>query len=256
MVSKEVENVRIANRLFLWFALLTMFVALSVFSCLYFTVRPSLQRTAYGALEGIAQSDLRAVDQAIASANAVSVNTTYSTGIREAMAKLNHRGVLTHTELTQVAEQLVAVNGTMFPVIQIRLYPESGLMLASGMINGQYVFSRGSLPWYAEVMAADGSKVISAPFRDESLSKRGYVIALRRAFKQNFRQSFGVVFHELQVGRAVAGPGIAYAVHHHQGPADLAGEDPGGFLFRGKSDDNGAHAVPPRAVDDLLHRPH
>jgi two-component system sensor histidine kinase YesM len=193
MEAWEVENVRIANRLFLWFALLTVFVALSVFSCLYFAVRPSLQRTAYGALEGTAQSDLRAVDQAISAANAVSVNTTYSAGIREAMAKLNHRGALTHAELNEAAEQLVAINGTMFPVIQIRLYPESGLMLASGMINGQYVFSRSSLPWFPEVMAADGSKVISRPYRDESLSKRGYVIALRRAFKLSYRQTLGMV---------------------------------------------------------------
>ena len=193
MDTKEVENVRIANRLFLWFAFLTVFVALSVFLCLSFVVRPSLQRTAYGALEGSAQSDLRTVDQAISAANAVSVNTTYSAGIREAMAKLNHRGALTHAELTEAAEQLVSINGTMFPVIQIRLYPQSGLMLASGMINGQYVFSRSALPWLPEVMAADGSKVISKPYTDASLSKRGYVIALRRAFKQNFHQALGVV---------------------------------------------------------------
>ena len=209
MVGWEVENVRIANRLFLWFAVLTVCVALSVFACLYFAVRPSLQRTAYGALEGIAQSDLRAVDQAISAANAVSVNATYSARIREAMLKLNGRGALTRAELSEAAEQLVAINGTMFPVIQIRLYPEKGLMLASGMVNGQYAFSRDSLAWLPEVMAADGSKVISAPYRDESLSKRGYVIALRRAFKRNFHQTLGVVEVVLDAQSAFSALGAA-----------------------------------------------
>ncbi len=184
---------RIANRLFLWFAILTVFVALSVFSSLYFVVRPSLQRAAYAALEETAQSDLNAIEQAIETANAVSVNVTYSARIREAMARLNHNGALTHAELLEALDQLVSINGTMFPVIQIRLYPEKGLMLASGMINGQYFVSRDALPWMSQVMAADGSKVISAPYRDQSLSKWGYVIALRRAFKLNSRQAVGVV---------------------------------------------------------------
>ncbi len=184
---------RIANRLFLWFAVLTVFVALSVFSCLYFAVRPSLQRAAYAALEESARGDQRAVEQAVSTANAVSVNVTYSQKIRVAMQKLNHNGALTHLELLDAADQLVAINGTMFPVIQIRLYPENGLMLASGMINGQYAFARDKLPWLTQVMAADGSKVLSAPYRDSSLSKRGYVIALRRAFKLSSRQAVGVV---------------------------------------------------------------
>jgi hypothetical protein len=121
-------------------------VALTVFSSLYFAVRPSLQKSAYAALEEAARSDQSAIDQAIENANGVSVNITYSQKIREAMQRLNKSGALTHQDLLEIADQLVAVNGTMFPVIQIRLYPESGLMVASGMINGQYSFERDALP--------------------------------------------------------------------------------------------------------------
>ncbi len=184
---------RIANRLFLWFSVLTVCVALAVFLCLYSAVSPTLKRTAYAALEETARSDLGAFDQSIATANAVSVNITYSTLIREAMQKLNRNGALTHTELNRASEQLVAINGTMFPVIQIRLYPERGQMLASGMVNGQYPFDREALTWMDGVRSADGSKVISSPFRDLSLSKRSYVIALRRVFKLTSRQALGVV---------------------------------------------------------------
>lgn len=186
-------HVRIANRLFLWFSMLTVCVALAVFLCLYFAVSPTLKRTAYAALEEAARSDLRAFEQSIATANAVSVNITYSTLIREAMQKLNRNGALTHAELNRAAEQLVAINGTMFPVIQIRLYPERGLMLASGMVNGQYPFDRAALNWLDDVRRADGGKVISAPFQDPSLSRRSYVIALRRIFKLSSRQVLGVV---------------------------------------------------------------
>ena len=53
---------RIANRLFLWFSVLTVCVALAVFLCLYSAVSPTLKRTAYAALEETARSDLGAFE--------------------------------------------------------------------------------------------------------------------------------------------------------------------------------------------------
>jgi len=117
---------------------------------------------------------------------------TYSPGVRSALERLNAHGRLPHDALRELTAQLVEINGPMLPAAQIRLYSENEVMVAAGMVNGQYAFDANDAPWMAKVRARDGAKVLSLPESDPALIRYNRYIALRRVFKHN-RRSLGVV---------------------------------------------------------------
>jgi two-component system sensor histidine kinase YesM len=131
--------------------------------------------------------------------DAVSININYSSLVKEKLDSSFHLDT-SRNSLKSLASLFVTINGADIKVDQMYLYDLSGNILKVGIKNNTNQIEKidiATLPWWNQVMALDGKKLISNAYYSSALSTAykysDYYISVYRTFENQFSTVVGAV---------------------------------------------------------------
>ena len=205
------KNKSIRSSLFITYSLIIIVVSVILvsFFCIWESnlLKKQFLETIYN-LSDLFQEKL---DNEIKNIDMVSVSVLYADLIKESFSKYlndynaNNGGknpinnINEMDTASEIINVLSAINGPFLPAKQIYLYNLKGRVFCSGFDNVQHSAEVGKKDWYAEVMAKNGSKVITLPYKDAEFSRNvhrdpnTYYISLCRAYFVKYGTIQGIV---------------------------------------------------------------
>jgi two-component system sensor histidine kinase YesM len=210
-MRKRIKTIQ--SNLFFTYSLIIIIVFVVFVTFFYFWVSKLIKDKAFETISNLSDSTSDKLDIEIQKMDQISMSVMYSSAVKDRFMEYisepdrtaytlydeNNQKFAYINNTKELIDVLFAIIGPNRPVQQIYLYGFNGKVFGTGTDNRQQNLSVSGKSWYREVIKNNGKKVISAPMKDEELSKfatqRGspYFISLYRVYFDNYNVPQGIV---------------------------------------------------------------
>lgn len=193
---KQRRPFKLQTKLFLAY-MLTSEIILIIFAVFFYQyVTPILTNNEISALKTINSTFKDNVDSVLKGLDITSTNINYSSLMSDKLdSSFNLK--LNQSELRDVADLFVTINGTDIKSDQINLYDFEGNVVRVGMVTNAISVDPNELTWIDEAIQLDGIKLIGTPFYTASYSAASnypdWFISLYRTYTNPYGRKIGAV---------------------------------------------------------------
>lgn len=160
----------------------------------YYYVSGILISNEKAALSTLNSTFAERVDAAINDLDTTSANINYSSLMQDKLDNSFNLDI-SETNLPELADLFVTINGTDFKADQINLYDMKGNVVKVGMITNTGSVDLESLPWFLEVKRLNGIKLIGDPYYTNaySLSTSDWFLSVYRTYSNQYGRKVGAI---------------------------------------------------------------
>lgn len=177
----------------MYYSVLVVFLFLAATSVVYGYVTNILTRRAEKTLTQTVQTLGNNLDSQLNEMNEISIRVAYSNLIKARFEsyRTDSEPVANYYDQQALRDIFIAIMGPIRSVLQLNLFDFEGTVVGAGHRNFASLARIQDRGWFAEAMALEGSKYITAPHFDEETGK--VVVGLCRVYYDNTNSPVGII---------------------------------------------------------------
>ncbi len=227
------KPVKLQTKLFITYMVTSELVLIFFTIFFYQYVSPILIDQEINAVRTINASFAEQVDAVLNDLDTTSANINYSNLISRQFNPYFDLE-LEHTQLQELANLFVAINGTDIKADQINLYDFQGNVVRVGMITNTISINPDTLKWMDTVIEHNGIKYISPPYSTSIYSVNtntsDWFFSLYRTYRDSYGRKVGVV-ETIKRGKSIFKPIITYQKKSHSALQSYVFNENGELIF-------------------------